>query len=192
MISQSVQDKQKDILAAALRLFVENGFHGTPTSRIAKEAGVANGTLFHYFKTKEDLIVGLYLDIKKRMGILIEEKTAAAASPKERFRIQFTQVVLWAIDNREEFQYLQQFSNSPFATLLSPEDIKQQLRKSCHDIEEAIQGDLIKERNPEFILSLMSSHVFGLTQYLMKNKFTKKEQEKIIDDGFAMLWAMLA
>ena len=179
-------------MAAALRLFVGNGFHGTPTSKIAKEAGVANGTLFHYYKTKEELIVSLYLDIKKRMGASIEEKAAAATNPKERFRIQFTQVVLWAIDNRDEFHYLQQFSNSPFAALLSPEDIKQQLSKSCHEIEEAIKGELIKERNPEFILSLMSSHVYGLSQYLMKNKFTKKEQEKIIADGFAMLWAMLA
>jgi AcrR family transcriptional regulator len=41
-------DKQQEILSAALQLFVANGFHGTATSKIAKEAGVANGTLFHY------------------------------------------------------------------------------------------------------------------------------------------------
>jgi AcrR family transcriptional regulator len=41
-------------LAAALQLFVAFGFHGTPTSRIAAQAGVSNGTLFHYYKTKQN------------------------------------------------------------------------------------------------------------------------------------------
>ena len=50
-------NKREKIFSTALNLFVEHGFHGTPTSKIAKEAGVANGTLFHHFNTKEDLII---------------------------------------------------------------------------------------------------------------------------------------
>ena len=61
-------DKRQQILDAALKLFVEYGFHGTPTSLIAKEAGVANGTLFHYFSTKDELVVALYSSIKSRMS----------------------------------------------------------------------------------------------------------------------------
>jgi AcrR family transcriptional regulator len=38
-------DKKEEILKTALKLFVEFGFHATPTSKIAKEAGIANGTL---------------------------------------------------------------------------------------------------------------------------------------------------
>jgi AcrR family transcriptional regulator len=48
------QTKEK-ILAAALELFQENGFDGTTTRQISKKAGIAEGTLFNYFKTKEDL-----------------------------------------------------------------------------------------------------------------------------------------
>ena len=57
-------EKVDKILEAALQLFTSKGFHGTPTSEIAKTAGVANGTLFHYFKTKEELINNLYLHVK--------------------------------------------------------------------------------------------------------------------------------
>ncbi len=50
------KDKTKQaILAAALRLFVEKGFYKTTTSAISKKAGIAEGTLFNYFQTKEDL-----------------------------------------------------------------------------------------------------------------------------------------
>lgn len=48
------QTKEK-ILAAALELFRENGLDGTTTKQISKKAGIAEGTLFNYFKTKEDL-----------------------------------------------------------------------------------------------------------------------------------------
>jgi AcrR family transcriptional regulator len=48
------QTKEK-ILAAALALFRENGLDGTTTKQISKKAGIAEGTLFNYFKTKEDL-----------------------------------------------------------------------------------------------------------------------------------------
>jgi AcrR family transcriptional regulator len=50
------KEKTKEkILAAALALFRENGFDGTTTRQISKKAGIAEGTLFNYFKTKEDL-----------------------------------------------------------------------------------------------------------------------------------------
>ncbi len=58
--------KKTAIVATAVRLFTERGgFHGTPpTSLIAREAGISNGTLFHYFPTKEELINFAYFDIE--------------------------------------------------------------------------------------------------------------------------------
>ena len=58
-------DKRELLLEAATKLFVERGLHATPTSAISKEAGVSAGILFHYFKTKNDLIDELYVSIKK-------------------------------------------------------------------------------------------------------------------------------
>ncbi len=60
-------NKKDLILQSALKLFSTKGFHGTPTSLISKEAGVATGTLFNYFESKEDLINKLYLECKKSM-----------------------------------------------------------------------------------------------------------------------------
>lgn len=192
MISQSINDKRKDLLAAALQLFVQYGFHGTPTSKIAKQAGVANGTLFHYYKTKEDLIVSLYIDIKTRMGEYIEAKVPEGKKAKEMFKEQFTQILLWSLENKDEFYFIQQFHTSPFAALLSPEEIKKQLSKSCHQIEEAIQEKAIKDRDVDFILTLLTSHTFGLNQYLAKTKLTKEQQLKTIEDSFEMLWIMIS
>jgi len=54
------EDKRNAILDAATRLFAERGLTAAPTSEISKQAGIAEGTLFTYFKTKDDLINALY------------------------------------------------------------------------------------------------------------------------------------
>ena len=49
---EQATDKREAILETALVLFTERGFYGTPTAMISREAGVATGTLFFYFKNK--------------------------------------------------------------------------------------------------------------------------------------------
>jgi AcrR family transcriptional regulator len=58
------EDKRNAILDAATQLFAERGLAAAPTSEISRRAGIAEGTLFAYFKTKEDVIDSLYRGIK--------------------------------------------------------------------------------------------------------------------------------
>jgi AcrR family transcriptional regulator len=62
------EDKRNAILDAATRVFAERGLTAAPTSEISKEAGVAEGTLFTYFKTKDDLMNALYQEIKLELA----------------------------------------------------------------------------------------------------------------------------
>ena len=52
--------RKNSILAAAAKLFAEKGFEATPTSEVARSAGVAEGTIFHHFKTKDGILVHLF------------------------------------------------------------------------------------------------------------------------------------
>jgi AcrR family transcriptional regulator len=58
-------DKQKAILDAALRICAERGIGAAPTSAISKAAGIAEGSLFTYFKTKEELLNELYATLRR-------------------------------------------------------------------------------------------------------------------------------
>src|SRR3954471_8448107 len=53
-------DKRERILAAAERIFARHGFFAARVSEIAKEAGVADGTIYLYFKSKDDLLISLF------------------------------------------------------------------------------------------------------------------------------------
>lgn len=192
MISQSnIQDKRKDILLTALKLFVEFGFHGTPTSKIAAEAGVANGTLFHYYKTKDDLVIALYNDIKDELNRFIISKTSCSDNLETKVKTMFIHFIYWALDNREKFYYIHQFHLSPHFSKISPETIHQQ--STCHIglITQAIEAKLLKPLPVDFLLTIISSHVFGIYQYLTKSDFSDKEQKKVINDAFEMMWCMI-
>jgi AcrR family transcriptional regulator len=77
--------KQEKIIQAALRLFAQNGYASTSTSKVAKEAGVSEGLIFRHFENKEGLlkaIMGMAMDSSKQ---LLSE-VMLAGRPKEIIR----------------------------------------------------------------------------------------------------------
>ena len=61
--------KYKQIVDAAVIVIAENGYHQAQVSKIAKEAGVADGTIYLYFKNKEDILISVF---REKMGIFVD------------------------------------------------------------------------------------------------------------------------
>lgn len=68
LTSLEMPDKERKILEAAIEISNEKGFSSTTTSEIAKRAGVAEGTIFRYFKTKKDILHGIMLQAIRVIG----------------------------------------------------------------------------------------------------------------------------
>jgi AcrR family transcriptional regulator len=70
----NLPEKEQKILEAAIDVFSERGFSGSTTSEIAKRAGVAEGTIFRYFKTKKDILRGILIQMLNLAGepIIVE------------------------------------------------------------------------------------------------------------------------
>lgn len=62
--------KYNQIIEAAVEVIAENGYHASQVSKIAKKAGVADGTIYLYFKNKEDILVSMF---EVKMGQFIEQ-----------------------------------------------------------------------------------------------------------------------
>jgi AcrR family transcriptional regulator len=65
----SAADKRRIILDAAVRVFARQGFHACRVSDIADEAGVAYGLVYHYFRSKDEVLDTLFLE---RWNVMIE------------------------------------------------------------------------------------------------------------------------
>lgn len=184
-------DKKDLIINAALKLFVDNGFHGTATSKIAQEAGVANGTLFQYFKTKDELVIALYIHIKDELADFITKNTKDNADIKETIKSQVLSSLYWALDNSIKFRFIQQFHSSPYIGQVEQEVIQKQVEPHLTLIQKGIKQGVLKPLPADLIYSLMSNQVFGLYQFLTSNKLSKARQKETIETTFEMLWDML-
>ena len=77
--------KRDAILAAALELFAERGFHGTAVPLVADRAGVGAGTVYRYFDSKESLVNALFVRWKTELGNALLASFAPGAEPREMF-----------------------------------------------------------------------------------------------------------
>ncbi|MBE0595709.1 MAG: TetR/AcrR family transcriptional regulator [Desulfuromonadales bacterium] len=108
-------DKRRAILAAALELFAENGFHGAPTSLIAQRAGIGVGTIYRYFKDKDELIHELHQEVHGRVLARICDGYDEGGSVRERFLFLFSRLLRLFLSEPKEFRFLEQYYYSPFA-----------------------------------------------------------------------------
>jgi len=86
MTSGKKAEKYNLILEAAMKVFAEHGFHRSQVAKIAKEAGVADGTIYLYFKSKEDILICLF---REKLGELVGKFHASiegTASVKDALR----------------------------------------------------------------------------------------------------------
>ncbi|MBP2240655.1 TetR/AcrR family fatty acid metabolism transcriptional regulator [Cytobacillus eiseniae] len=76
--------KYHQIIDAAVIVIAENGYHQAQVSKIAKQAGVADGTIYLYFKNKEDILISLFQEKMGNFVEMIEEKIAGKETAAEK------------------------------------------------------------------------------------------------------------
>ncbi|WP_020526962.1 TetR/AcrR family transcriptional regulator [Flexithrix dorotheae] len=104
----SMREKSKELLMdTALQLFSKKGFHSTSISQITNEAGVAKGILYHYFKSKEELLVAIIQKGTNELQSLFLE-AFKAENPREQLE-QMIRVTVKAM--KEQKLYWQLFSS---------------------------------------------------------------------------------
>lgn len=80
-------DKHKKIMQAALKIFARKGFYTSRVSEIAKEAGVADGTIYLYFKNKDDILISIFEEEMEKMIKDMKEEIDRVEDPCEKIRV---------------------------------------------------------------------------------------------------------
>jgi AcrR family transcriptional regulator len=180
------ENKRKSILLAAMKLFNERGFHGTPTSLIAKKGKVSVGTLFNYYETKEELIHAVYMEIKLHSKYtfltLIEEK----ASLHDRLKSMWNAVIKWGINNPDEFEYTELFIHSSFKKSLNDE-VMGSFKKFRESILLAISPKTICLKYPEYSMYYIDNALHATIKFILTSRV--KDTDSFIASSFEMLWS---
>ena len=122
-------DKRERILAAAERVFAEHGFSNTRVAEIAKVANVADGTIYLYFKSKDDLLISLFESRMEHVIALLTEALGRATDAQGKvmaFVRTYLQLVhdqptvaeVLTIELRQSSKFMKEYANPRFADLL--------------------------------------------------------------------------
>lgn len=181
------KDKREAILTTALTLFSERGFFGTPTSLISKEAGVATGTLFFYFRTKEDLIDDLYRRIKAEAAQAMHQGLAEEGTPKAKLRRLGANAVTWGIRNPAKLKFMEQFAHSPFVSTSAQEEGMSHFHFLKDLVQEGIREGVIRDTDPTLLFCMMASALNGL---ITRASVTADpaERDAIVEEGLDLVW----
>ena len=179
-----------ELLSAATRVFAERGLTAAPTSEISKQAGVAEGTLFTYFKTKDDLINALYREIKLELADAMISGFPRKKDVRTRLRHVWDSYVNWGVANPEQRKVLTQLQVSG---MLSKESIEAgsapfvEIQSMTRD---AIEQHILRVDLPIELISKMLGALAEATMDLIVLK--PAMANKYRNGGFEIYWAGIA
>lgn len=110
-------DRPSAIRQALCALVAERGFHGASMSAVAARAGVAAGTAYVHYASKDELVIATYLEIKRDLGEAAVAGVDSAAPPEERFASMWLAIYRHLAAHPERARFLVQVEGSPYAAL---------------------------------------------------------------------------
>jgi AcrR family transcriptional regulator len=178
------EDKRNAILTAATQVFAERGL-GAPTSAIAAAAGVAEGTLFIYFPTKDELINVLYREIKLDVADAMMSGFPRRKSVRTRLEHVWDSFTRWGVANPLPQKALRQIevwnglSAESRATGTRPFAAIQQTA------EEGVSQRIIQDLPQPFLAATMSALAETTMEFMRQHP---KKADVYRTAGFRMLW----
>jgi AcrR family transcriptional regulator len=179
------EDKRNAILSAATEVFAARGL-GAATSAISQAAGLAEGTLFTYFKTKDDLVNALYRELKLELADAMMSDFPRRASVRRRFQHVWDRYAEWGIANPRQYTVLQQITvwgglteesrRAGIAPFLEIEKVA----------ETAVAEHVFLDRPLELIAATLSALAETTIQFMRRSP---AQADMYRTAGFEMLWA---
>jgi AcrR family transcriptional regulator len=187
------KNKRDDVIQATLEIIAENGFHNAPTSLIAERANVGMGTIYRYFKSKDELIQAIYTERAKIAKEHALSDYDAARPLKERYTKLCLNFFDYMINNPLDFVFFEQYRNSPYG-------LKEQLGSMFGFVHgegseqypmlqlfmEGQESKVIKDMKLPLMVALTMSHIFTLARYQVSGALGIEDKD--INQFFRASW----
>ncbi len=174
-------EKRVASLRAAVETVAEEGT-SAPTSRIAKRAGIAEGTLFTYFPNKDELLNAVYLELKSDLAEAMDGEDSEGGS-LERARHFWVNYIAWGAADPQKYKALRQLAVSERITEESRELGRRCLAFIRDVFDQKSNGKL--KADTEFNVALMSAIADVTLEYVARHPRKLKQYTQL---GFEAFW----
>lgn len=181
------EEKRSAILAAATRVIAAQGLDA-PTAMIAREAGVANGSLFTYFPTKAELFNQLYFELKAGMAAAALEGFPIGAEPREQAFHVWSRWLNWAACNPERRRALEQLAVSDEITPASRAAAHKTVAGIVALLEQGRAHGPLRDVPMEFVFKIMNSLADATMDFMLQDPGNATRHCRV---GFDAFWRAL-
>ncbi len=178
------QEKRNALLAAAIELIAEQGL-SVPTSKIAHVAGVAEGTLFTYFETKERLLNDLYVELKLEEREEMMRDYPVHASLQDRARHLWDKYVGLGITHPSNYKVVTQLGVSDHLTEQTRRLGMEGYEALPAMLQECFTCGVLKDQPSAFGIALLLAMMNMTIAFILQHP---KEADRFCDAGFTAFW----
>lgn len=184
-------DKRKAILKSVLQIVNREGFYHLNMKKIAQEANVAAGTIYLYFKGKEDLINALYAMIVNDFNVHVLKGYSKTSSVKENFIEMMDRALSFYLNQPDNFSFIEQYTYAPFLFKENQEENFLLLLPIYKLMREGKEQNLIKNMPDAILLSLIHGPLNTIIKLHLAKK-TDLHQENAKRNFYACVWEAIA
>ncbi len=180
------EKKKSSLFKATVTLVNRIGFTSSSVSKIAKEAGVSPATIYVYHSKKDELLVSVYISIKKRMADDILAGFDDSRPVRDTLKQAWFNAYTFGTNHTDYIQYIEQFANSPYVDLVDRSAIEKPFLPLFQVIQHGIERKIIK--NAPF--DALNAFFFHPAVFLSNAKHcTSFENTKeAVETAFTMAW----
>jgi len=180
------EEKKAALFEATVKLVNEIGFVSSSVSKIAKEANVSPATIYVYYENKEDLLVSTYVEIKRSLSNAILDNFDATLPIRDILRNVWFNIFEYISNNLNYYKFAEQFSNSPFSSLVDRETVEQFFDPLIKVLKRGIEQKIIKNVNFDILAAFMWYPITVLANPRLCEDFELNEVN--IETAFTLAW----
>lgn len=184
--AKPVIDKRAAIIGAAVTLFARRGFYGTTVPDIAATAGVAVGSVYRYFETKEALVNAAIAERKQAMLETMVAANAAGGDLETRFRRVWRSLVAFALAHPDDFQFFEMHHHEAYLDAANRALGERVMGVGVAFMDEIARAYGLAKPGPEVLVSLVWGALVGLLKSADQG-FLKLDPQ-LVDAASLVLW----
>jgi TetR/AcrR family transcriptional regulator, repressor of fatR-cypB operon len=179
-------NKIQKIFTATLKLVVEVGVAGITMRQIAREAKMATGTLYIYFKDKDELVNQLYASCRAASVQAYFKGYNQAMPYKSGFKIIWNNILSDRLENFDVSVFMEQSYHSPFISESTKEMSRQLIQPLFKLIDRGKEEKILKDLDSILLLIFMMGSITEVIKYI--NYHQKKISDDMKKNAFVICW----
>jgi AcrR family transcriptional regulator len=176
-------ERKELIVRTARKLIVENGLYDASIGKIAREAAIPVGSVYTYFKSKEELINEIFLRVKEEMNAYIFISLPPDLTEKEELFTYWQRAITFGLAHQEKFFFAEQLINSPLIFRQSQEAMQQQFSKTYALLGRGVASGQLKPLPLDMLHSVAYTHIVGAIKFFSRQPeaFTPETARLLFD-----------